>query len=70
VEYSSSFKYTSPNVIYFINKAIKMAYNFDIKGVLNDFEEQLRLEIVNPKVMGWAASVLRIISIKGAYYNN
>jgi hypothetical protein len=47
-----------------------MAHNFDIKGILNDFEEQLRLEIVNPKVMGWAASVLRIISIKGAYYNN
>jgi hypothetical protein len=48
-----------------------MAHNFDIKGILNDFEEQLRLEIVNPKVMGWAASVLRIISIKkDVYYNN
>ena len=71
VDYSSSFKYTSPNIIYSINKAIKMADNFDIKGILNDFEERLRLEIVNPKVMGWAASVLRIISTKkDVYYNN
>ena len=58
-------------MIYSINKAISMAYNFVESGdlILNNFEEQLRLEIVNPKVMGWAATILRIISTKTEYYD-
>lgn len=70
-QFPYEFRYTSPNVIYSINKAISMAYKFanSDNSVLNDFEEQLRLEITNPKVMGWAASILRIIASKeGIYY--
>lgn len=63
----SYFYYTSPNVIFQINRAIQIAYEYAIaNSVPNivDLEELLRLEIVNPKVMGWAASVLRIINTK------
>ena len=62
-------RYTSPDVIYSINKAIKIANDFS-KNTALELEEQLRLEIVNNKVMGWAASVLRIIKMKSAYYNS
>ena len=62
------FKYTSPDVIYFINKAISMADKFN-NSTLNEFEEQLRMEIFHPKVMAWAASVLRIIATKNEFYN-
>ena len=70
-DYIREFRYTSPDVIYSINKAISMADNFAKSGdlILNNFEEQLRLEIVNPKVMGWAAAILRIISTKTEYYD-
>ena len=68
--YTHEFRYTSPDVVYQINKAIQMAHQFTDSTAL-DFEEQLRLEIVNSKVMGWAASVLRIIKTKDPeYYDN
>ena len=63
----SYFYYTSPNVIFQINRAIQIAYEYAAaNSVPNmvDLEELLRLEIVNPKVMGWAASVLRIMNAK------
>lgn len=71
-DYISSFRYTSPNVIYSINKAINIAHTFYSNDftLLNDLEKQLRLEITNPKVMGWAASILRIIATKnGTFYD-
>ena len=68
LKYPHEFRFTSPDVIYSINKAIQMADNYTGSTAL-EFEEQLRLEIVNPKVMGWAAAVLRIIATKSEYYN-
>lgn len=63
----SYFYYTSPNVIFQINRAIQIAYEYaaanSVPNIV-DLEELLRLEIVNPKVMGWAASVLRIMDTK------
>lgn len=63
-----SMLYTSPDVIYQINMAIQIAYNFykanQGMGTIIDLTEELRLQIVNSKVMGWAASLLNIIETK------
>lgn len=62
------FYYTSPSVIFQINRAIQVVGDYSISNAaapnIVDLEERLRLDIVNPKVMGWAASVLRIINTK------
>ena len=58
----NSIRYTSPDVIYQTNKAIKLAaeyYNNNAIYVAIDFEELLREEITNSKVMGWAANAIR-----------
>ena len=74
VKDDSRFYYTSPNVVFQINRAIQMAQNYYIANSANpnavDFEEQLRLEIVNPKVMAWAASVIRIMNTKPEFFNS
>ena len=74
VKDDSHFYYTSPNVIFQINKSIQIAQNYYIANSANpnavDFEEQLRLEIVNPKVMAWAASVIRIMNTKPEFFNS
>ena len=74
VKDDSHFYYTSPNVVFQINRAIQMAQNYYIANSANpnavDFEEQLRLEIVNPKVMAWAASVIRIMNTKPEFFNS
>lgn len=71
--YTNHFYYTTPDTIYSINRAIQIANNFYVKnsgtGVALDLEEVLRLEIVNTKVMGWAASVLRILQMRDALYD-
>ena len=66
----TEFRYTSPSIIYQTNRAIQMAKNFydSGDGVALNFEEQLRMEIVNPKVMSWAAFALRSIKNKPDYY--
>lgn len=66
--YKYSCSYTSPNVIYSINRAIQIAAQFYTDtptGAALDLEEKLRLEIVDNNVMGWAASVLNIIKNTG-----
>lgn len=66
----SSFNYTTPNVIYSINRAIQLAADYysstTVWSVL-ELEEKLRLDITNSKVIGWAASVLRIMKMKNFY---
>lgn len=58
--YTTSFHYTHPNVIYSINNAIKLAYDFYLNGSNNavDLDEKLRGEIVHSKVGKWAISIL------------
>lgn len=71
-DYPKEFRYTTPNVIQQINHAIELAASFYAKsstGPALDFEELLRLEIVDSKVMAWAAAVLRIIKTRDAFYN-
>ena len=67
------FRYTSANVTNQINRAIQIAKDFytyhSAAGTWNvvELEETLRREIVNTKVMAWAASVLRIMMTKTFY---
>lgn len=67
-------RYTSSNVVNQINRAIQIAKDFYIyhnsAGTWNaiELEEALRREIINTKVMAWAASVLRIMMTK-TFYN-
>ena len=68
------FRYTSANVVNQINRAIQIAKDFytyhnvaETWSVV-ELEETLRREIINTKVMAWAASVLRIMMTK-VFYN-
>ena len=67
----SKFYYTSPNVIYQINKSIQIIYNFYLTKNYNfsDLEQKLRQEITNYDVMAWAASVLRIMQNKEVFFD-
>lgn len=71
--YNSSLLYTNPSIYYQTNLAISLAANFFLSspnGNELELEEKLRLQITNPKVMGWAAAVLNIIKIpEKGYYN-
>lgn len=60
------FKYTNPNVLYSINKAISIAYTFYTAGNLSvvELEEKLRKEVVHDKVIKWATHVLRQMRIQ------
>lgn len=71
---TGEFRYTSANVVNQINRAIQIAKDFytyhnaaETWSVV-ELEETLRREIINTKVMAWAASVLRIMMTK-AFYN-
>lgn len=69
----SQFRYTSPNILYQTNRAIKVAADFYKKNINSgwlvlELEEALRLEITNPKVIGWATAILRILKLK-TFYN-
>lgn len=67
------FNYTSPNIIYSINKTISLAENFYLNSLTGcsaiELEEYLRSEIVNPKVISWAAACLGIMQNK-KFYNS
>lgn len=64
-EFVNKFYYTNPSVIYYINRAIQIAYNFysanSGKGAAVELEEMLREEIVHDKVAKWAISALAIV---------
>ena len=70
-EIISEFRYTSPNILYQTNRAIQIAADFFKKYTNNwivlELEEALRLEITNPKVIGWATAILRILKMKTFY---
>lgn len=70
---SSSMRYTSPDVIYSINRAIQLAgqyYSNNSVWIITELEELLRQEIVNSKVIGWAIAQLRLMMTIEAYYNS
>lgn len=63
-EFTTAFKYTSPNVIRSIHRAIQIAqsfYNKKTNQALIDLEEALREEITHNKVIGWLAQILNFI---------
>lgn len=70
--YPHQFHYSTPNLIYSVNRVIQIAAEFykstNGEGQTTKLEEALRLEIVNNEVMAWAAAVLRIILTKNASY--
>ena len=69
-DFVSEFKYTAPNFIRSVNKAIKLAYDFYLKtptGLGSDLEEKIREEITHNKVLKWAISVLAIVRKKATY---
>lgn len=73
VKESSSMKYTSPDVIYSINRTIQLAgqyYSNNSVWIITELEELFRQEIVNSKVIGWATSQLRLMMMIGAFYNS
>lgn len=75
-EVISEFVYTSPNIVYQINKAIQVAASYYYNNLKTGWtvlglEEALRLEITNPKVIGWATAILRIMKIpECGFYNS
>ena len=70
--YPHQFYYSTPNLIYSVNRAIQIAAEFYKAtagvGQTTKLEETLRLEIVNNEVIAWAAAALRIILTKNANY--
>lgn len=70
-EFTTVFKYTTPNVIRSIHRAIQIAwdmYNKNSVVALIDLEERLREEITHNKVMNWLAETLEYLS-KSPYVN-
>ena len=69
-DYIYEFNYTSPGVIYAINRAIQLAYQCYNKetATLVEFTELLREEINHDEVMTWAISVLSILEKHDAKY--
>lgn len=73
----SEFLYTSPNIINQINRTIATAKNYYLNNMNSGWtvlglEEALRLEITNPKVIGWATAILRLMKTErgeGKFYN-
>lgn len=64
LEYIHEFKYTSPNMIYSINRVIQIAWqNFNKKTSIsiNQLEEAFRDEITHEEVLAWAISSLTIL---------
>lgn len=72
----SEFAYTSPNIVYQTNRAIQVALNYythnrAIGWTVLGLEEALRLEITNPKVIGWATAILRMMKTPtSGFYNS
>lgn len=69
-EFKTAFKYTSPNVIYSIHRAIQIAWDFYNKSAnqaLIELEEALHEEITHNKVMDWLAEILNFIGKNSSY---
>lgn len=69
-QYITSFKYTSPNIIFSINKIIQLTYNFyknDKNGFGIKLEEKIREEIQHDKVLKWAMFALALVRGKKIY---
>lgn len=65
-EFGEKFYYTNPSVIYYINRAIQIASNFN-NGAAVELEEQFREEITHNEVSKWAISVLAQIRKDSKY---
>lgn len=59
--WNNTFKFTSPNVISSINKAVELAYNYQ-GTILSDFEIMLQTELSHEKILTWAIRGLADIS--------
>ena len=64
-EFLYEFKYTTPNIISSLHKAIKLGYDFynnnPSNGFAINFEQQLREEIIHDKVLRWSLFCLNAI---------
>ena len=64
-EFLYEFKYTTPNVLSSLHKAIKLGYDFynnnPSNGFAINFEQQLREEIIHDKVLRWSLFCLNAI---------
>lgn len=59
--WNNAFKFTSPNIVFSINKAIEIAYSYT-GTALGEFETMLQTEISHEKVLTWAIRGLAKIS--------
>lgn len=65
----NTFKFTSPNTVFSINKAVELAYNY--AGLaLSDFETMLRTELSHEKILTWAIRGLAAIDKEGGLIDN
>lgn len=63
-QYSKVFKYSLPETFEQVNKAIKIAYDYyqlEEEGAAVSLEERLREELVNGKVLSWAANAIQTV---------
>ena len=68
----SVLQYTSPSVIYNINKVIELTWRYkDITGAnLVDFQDLLQEEIHHNRVLTWAMNGLRFVTNLAQYYDS
>lgn len=58
--WNNAFKFTSPNAVFSVNRAIEIAYNYT-GTALGDFEIILQTELSHEKVLTWAIQGLAVI---------
>ena len=68
---TSTMKYTNPNVIYSIHRAIKIAFDFKKSGNnnLKDLENSLMETIIHPQIAKRVAEAINYIKARPQYYN-
>ena len=68
---TSTMKYTNPNVIYSIHRAIKIAFDFKKSGNnnLKDLENSLMETIIHPQIAKRVAEAINYIKAQSQYYN-
>lgn len=72
-DYKLAFKYSSPNVIYSVQRSIQIAYNFFQKASAQsviELEKALREDITHKNVIAWAIQVLSEINKKADYVSD
>lgn len=72
-DFEVAFKYSSPNVIYSVQRAIQIAWNLFSKTTnqsIIDLEKALREEITHKNVIAWAVKVLGEIKEEASYCAN